>query len=292
MKNKYFNKKASEKYYLIVSLILGLIVIGLVSYFIYQEYFTSDDMDWEQCKQSILLRSQNLPRILKIGQEKAFPFQCKTKVVNIDFKDYEKAGKLIVNEMAKCWSLFEQGKTPLYSANFAGAEDIYCFDCTRIHFNADVKSYYSGDCPYYDKYMSKKLGGNTCFNWRNYLDEDFNSGLTYFQYIYGEANPKGSILRKDAFSTTFTTAAGEKYEPKFTNGLVYDNTFDSSKGDILITMNYRMSRIKWYVIMEGPVTSAINQKYNFYSPVEAGYNILINHQTSQPITCKLETIPA
>jgi hypothetical protein len=54
------NKKGDEKYYIIISLILGVIILGLSLYMIFNEYFTSEDIDWETCRQSVVLRA-NLP---------------------------------------------------------------------------------------------------------------------------------------------------------------------------------------------------------------------------------------
>ena len=136
-----FGKRGSEKYYIIISIILGLIVLGLSLYYIFQEYFNQEAIDWEACRQSVLLRSQNAPNIVKIGQEKAFPFKCKTQVITIDFKDYDKAGKLIMDTMAQCWYLFDGGKMNLFSSNYLSTRN-KCFICARIHFTDGVKDYY------------------------------------------------------------------------------------------------------------------------------------------------------
>ena len=135
------NKVGSEKYYIIISLILGIIVLSLSLYFIFYEYFSEDDVSWETCRQSVLLRSGNAINIVKEAQAKSFSFKCKTEVVEIDFKDYDKAGRLIMDTMAQCWSLFGEGKLQLYSGNFLGS-DKNCFYCARIHFTEDVKDFY------------------------------------------------------------------------------------------------------------------------------------------------------
>ena len=135
------NKRGDKKYDVMISLILGLVVIGLVLYFVFFEYFSEDDINWETCRQSIVLRSGAINNAAKKVQEN-FPFKCKTEVVEIDFKDYEKAGKLIMDTMAQCWYLYGEGKNVLYAEGFLGSEK-RCFYCARIHFSKDVKEFYS-----------------------------------------------------------------------------------------------------------------------------------------------------
>ena len=91
------NKKVSEKYYIIISLILGLLVLGLVLYYLFQEYFTEEDIDLEVCRQSVILRNSmpNAERIATSSIEEIkgmFPLKCKTDVIKIDAHiaiDYE-----------------------------------------------------------------------------------------------------------------------------------------------------------------------------------------------------------
>jgi len=138
------NKKGDYKYDVALALILGLLIVALVFYFLYAKYFTQEDIDWQTCSQSVSLRSGNFMNIIKEGQEASFPFKCKTEVVEIDFKDYEKAGKLIMNTIAQCKALFldqEGDPLALYSVDFIKKKSM-CFHCARIHFSDDVKDYY------------------------------------------------------------------------------------------------------------------------------------------------------
>ncbi len=141
MRLRSIKKRGDEKYYIIISLILGLMVLAISLYWIFQEYFNKDQIDWETCRNSVLLRSGNLPNFVKLVQEEA-PLKCKTQVVTINFRDYDKAGKLIMDTMAQCWYLFGEGKLQLYSSKFLGSSS-KCFECARIHFNEDVRDYYS-----------------------------------------------------------------------------------------------------------------------------------------------------
>jgi len=135
------SKVGGEKYYVVISLILGLMILVIAIFWIYSEYFGEDEINWETCRQSLLLKSGNLPNAAKLVQDE-IPIKCKTEVVNIDFIDYDRAGKLIMDVMASCWSLYGEGKIQLYSQNAFGSSS-KCFECARIHFTGEVKPFYS-----------------------------------------------------------------------------------------------------------------------------------------------------
>ncbi len=135
------SKEGSGIYDWIVPLMLGLIVLSISMYWIFHEYFDQDQIDWQTCRQSILLRSGNFGNGIKWLQENA-PFKCKTQVVTIDFEDYDKAGELIMDTMAQCWYLFGEGKSQLYGPVAIG-QSFYCLDCARITFSNDVRDYYT-----------------------------------------------------------------------------------------------------------------------------------------------------
>ncbi|MDH3353523.1 MAG: hypothetical protein OEL87_03680, partial [Nanoarchaeota archaeon] len=87
------NKRGGYKYSIILSLILGLMVLSLSMYFIFNEYFTSDDVGWEVCRQSIQIREM-LPEyheawttLTPVNFKKNFPLKCKTMVVDIEKED-------------------------------------------------------------------------------------------------------------------------------------------------------------------------------------------------------------
>jgi hypothetical protein len=137
------NKKGQGKYYIIISLILGLMVLSLSLYFIFNEYFTEDDSSWQVCRQSVLLRAKAVegqPNYIAWAAEN-FPFKCKTQVIEIDYEDHDKAGLEIADAMASCKALYE-GQTNLYAGDFIEGE-VSCFHCSRIHFTEEVKDYYS-----------------------------------------------------------------------------------------------------------------------------------------------------
>lgn len=82
-------KRGDEKYYLLISIMLGLIILAISLYFIFQEYFDEDDLNFETCRQSILLRNLGFESDRPItsfleATKDLTPLKCKNDVVNID----------------------------------------------------------------------------------------------------------------------------------------------------------------------------------------------------------------
>jgi len=131
------NKVGAEKYYIIISLILGLMVLGLSLFFIFNEYFTEDELDWQMCRQSIILRT-NLPNAtlfsLGLDVKDAFPLKCKTEVVTIDSakKSEEVYGK-IAEAVAEGWYMFGEGKFDFVHRDFTEDQTL-CLVFARIHY--------------------------------------------------------------------------------------------------------------------------------------------------------------
>jgi hypothetical protein len=140
------NKVGDEKYYIIISMILGLLVLTLSLYFIFNEYFTEDDLAWQQCRQSVVLR-ENLPEAKKLGISPIsfkddFPLKCKTEVVEISKEDLEKkkAGNIIGETLVGCWGLFGAGDFDIFPMASYGF-DSYCVPCARIHLTEEAREY-------------------------------------------------------------------------------------------------------------------------------------------------------
>lgn len=135
------NKRGDEKYYLIISLILGLMVLSLSLYFIFNEYFTKDVLDWQACRQSIILRT-NLPEAdlvaLKTDVRDAFPLKCRTEVVEINSakNSGEVFGK-ISEAIAEGWYMFGEGKFDFIHRNFWTEESV-CMVFARVHYSSDT----------------------------------------------------------------------------------------------------------------------------------------------------------
>ncbi|HUS51351.1 MAG TPA: hypothetical protein VMZ91_14375, partial [Candidatus Paceibacterota bacterium] len=139
------NKKGDEKYYILMSFILGLIIVAIVLYFLFHEYFTKEDIDWETCKQSILLRATAPEFAWKtISLKDNFPLKCKTEVINIDYEDTNKTEKEFADALVNCFSLSSFGKYQFFPSTWFFS-DSSCLVCTRIHINQAVMNHYVAD---------------------------------------------------------------------------------------------------------------------------------------------------
>jgi hypothetical protein len=145
------NKKADYKYGIILSLILGLLVLSLSLFFIFNEYFTGDTADREVCRQSIQVRSV-LPEYKVAGFnvnsfKDEFPLKCKTSVVDIDKSDVVpdkdgniKAETIIADKMMECWALFDNGDTTAFPSKFYKLSSV-CVPCARVHLTDEAKDF-------------------------------------------------------------------------------------------------------------------------------------------------------
>lgn len=149
------NKKGGEgKYWLLASMILGLLVAGILLFFIFETYFTEDGLTFETCRESILLRA-NSPDVKKYGFSFAtlkdkFPLRCKTNVVTITKEDVEtsitnagtitnNAEKKVADTLAECWAVFQNGDANLYSVSGFKGIDSFCVPCARITITEEAK---------------------------------------------------------------------------------------------------------------------------------------------------------
>lgn len=143
IKNSYVflagsKKRGSEKYYIIISLILGLIVLSLSLYFIFHEYFTEDELDWQACRQSIYLRSI-APNFKDITDLKdAFPLKCKTEVITIDTAEPKVVYGKIADTIAAGWYLFGEGEYDIVPRKWVDQTN-YCMVFARIHYSDKAK---------------------------------------------------------------------------------------------------------------------------------------------------------
>jgi len=206
---KKMNKKGDYKWGILINLILGLIILGISLYFIFTEFIIEEDINYELCRQSVVLRAQAIDKgggffenAGKIVAEE-FPFKCQAQKIEIDYFDVEKATKEISDAIATCHSLYGQGKEELYSADLLKA-DLKCFQCARIHFSPEVVNKYGANNLEVGKYLvSTKFA---------------SSDATYFDYIYWNRPAESS-------------------REELMNQVVTDSSFNASNGDIIV-MNY------------------------------------------------------
>ena len=240
------NKRGDEKYYILISLILGLMILAISLSWIFQEYFNSDDLDYEACKQSIVFRA-NAPEVKLAGItfhdfSNDFPLKCKTKVVEIGKDDLGDIDNIIGRQMSECWALFGNGDSNPFPSNFYDQNSV-CVPCARIHLTKEAKG---------------AMGDN--FDLREALDSGFNEKSSYFVYLnnsgrlfsafsFGEAIPfkfEGTKLQvnldwdekivpgvqgertitKSGDETSVVGVFGEVILPKY---------FDKDSGDLIIS---------------------------------------------------------
>jgi hypothetical protein len=138
------NKKAIQRD-ILMAMVLGILVLTIITYFIFYEYFAENDLSLESCRQSIVLR-QSAPNTdfltLSVADFKSkFPLKCKTNVEVIDFENKSKAEKLIAENLARCWYLFGEGRYTLFPIETYSMQS-YCVPCTRVHFDEKVIDFY------------------------------------------------------------------------------------------------------------------------------------------------------
>ena len=135
-------KKGDYKWSIMLSLILGLMVLSLSLYFIFNELWSGDDSDRQVCRQSIQVRAL-LPEAEKVGVnfhsfKDDYPLKCKTMVKEIDAEDAEDAGKIIAESMAECWALYDNGDANAFPTATIGSKSV-CVPCARIHLTNEAK---------------------------------------------------------------------------------------------------------------------------------------------------------
>ena len=176
------DKRGDYKYGIILSLILGLMVLSLSLYFIFNELWSGDDVDRQICRQTIQLRSL-LPDFKKAGFtidsfKDEFPLNCRTNVVEIERKDViadeegrmKKAEEKIAEAMAECWALYDSGDANAFPSKFFKSST--CVPCARIHLTEDAKD---------------ELGDRG-INIRLALDLQMDKGYSYYNFLrdYGD----------------------------------------------------------------------------------------------------------
>ncbi|MFH1521758.1 MAG: hypothetical protein ABIF18_02255 [archaeon] len=246
------NKKGDYKYGIILSLILGVMVLSLSLYFIFQELWSSDELDWEICRQSIQIRAL-LPDVEKAGItaisfKDDYPLKCKTMIIEVNKKNVEDIDKIIGDTMARCWALFDKGRSNSFPAQFYKSS--ICVPCARIHLTEDAKKYMEANEKKY-KYEGGVIGTNI----RNALDLPMtkkysyygylnNSGKKFSAFIFGNGFPfdlEGGEFKIEATSFPWEYAyltnelSGGNFTAKMTTkDISLPKIFDITKGDLLI----------------------------------------------------------
>lgn len=224
------NKKAEGlKWEIVIGLLVGLLVVGIIFYGFFYEYFTQEEIDWETCRQSILLRNTAPDMDLyatTIQFKDKFPLKCKTSVVNIDYKDVKKAEKAVADEIASCWGLFGKGGYSIYPSAKWNIESS-CFICARIHIDSKVRDFYS------DK--------NNIINFQRALNYKISNSQTYFDYLFN-SEPQKTIGLFGGWGQEFKvddqTHGRWWFDPTYGYSVyVFPKEFIVDDGDLFVTIS-------------------------------------------------------
>lgn len=172
------NKKADEKYYILTSMIIGILILGLAFFFIYKEFFTSEEINWETCKQSIQMRAA-IPNNLLDAAKNSFSLKCKTTPFVISPKDASDASKQIADITAQCFQLFGEGRAELFPRNMI-ERDLNCIICARISMDSKLKAKFS--------LPENKISVASYIN-----STQYKNSQTYAQYFFSPAS-KAKII--------------------------------------------------------------------------------------------------
>jgi hypothetical protein len=232
------NKKGDYKYYLLASLIIGLLVLSLSLYFLFKEYFTQDDADWEICRQSLILRNsmpeKDLLAMIASGKD-VLPVKCKNSVINIDYKDRERAETEIANAIGNCWYLTGKGEYQVFPGHKLewssdGKQSTPCIVCSRVHIAPGVIDYYSDE--------KNSISFQRALS-SNYVDKDTNfwnflnppQGNKAFMY-FEEWNNSGFSID---FSLVLNPLVGmTRGLPDDTKAFKFPRFFNVARGDLYV----------------------------------------------------------
>ena len=185
-----YNKRGMD-YDIIKSLIVGLIVLVIVFYWLFNAYFTAEDIDWEICRESLIMRN-SLPEKdlgVMISTKGGLDLKCKTQVITIDYKNKEKAEKIIGETISSCWYMVGRGGYKVFPGvgginGYLKDKATPCIVCSRIHMDSEVREFYSEEANRINlkRALNNKLDGYDVSIW-DYLNP--SRGPTAFNYIKG-----------------------------------------------------------------------------------------------------------
>jgi len=222
-------KHSAEKYYLVISIILGLIVLVIALFWIFQEYFGQDVINKETCSQSIILRN-TVPEIqLTSGMtitsfKDKFPLKCKNDVLEIDYKNVSRAEKEIADKLVECWYLIGNGNSKIYPSSFWDKWNSFCLACSRIHINPEVRSYYS----------------ENSLSFEDAVKLPFVKGTSYDDYLRKQVPVDAFSLRNGFRDNAFSVQESDSNRGELLiskSGIYYPSKYDPNGGDIFVIIS-------------------------------------------------------
>jgi hypothetical protein len=232
------NKRGDYKYYLLASLIVGLLVLSLSLYFLFREYFTEDDTNWEVCRQSLILRNSMPEEDLKaamVSGKGSLPLKCVNSVIDIDYENVNRAEKEVANAIGNCWYLSGRGEYMVFpgskwTSTSTGNHSTPCMVCSRISISPDYAEFYSSEENRID--IESALSSNYVdreTNFWNYLNP--LNGAKAFMYFNGWSETGFEITPYNAW----TWGGGiTKGIPDDARGFRFPKYLDPNKGDLYV----------------------------------------------------------
>jgi len=226
-------KEGSYYYGIILYLILGLIVMTISLYFIFNEGFRGDD-GLEVCRQSVLLRATVPPvKIAGIANlpefRDKFPLKCKTMVKTIDKSDVEEdkmegAQRIIAEAMAECWYLYDKGDSSAFPSDFYGMRST-CVPCARIHLSEEARAYMEENNLNINIRGALDLRMDENFRFYNYLE---NSGKKFPAFNPGASSTRAFDLEGDVFAVNYSARENVEMVNRLTGGIKSDGWFEEA----------------------------------------------------------------
>lgn len=181
------DKRGNIIYENLFPLIIGLIVLFISLYWIFSSYFTEDDLNWEVCRESLIIRN-TLPEKdlgVLISSKGLLDLKCSTNEITIDYEDTERAEREIANVMASFWYMVGRGEYRVFpgASSVFGSADTPCMIPARIHLDREVREFYSEDDNRInlEDALNLKVEGNE-FTVLDYLSSSTNSNaFSYFK---------------------------------------------------------------------------------------------------------------
>lgn len=251
-------KRGSEKYYIIISFILGLLVLGIGLTLIF-DIGKNDNLDFEACRNSIIIRA-NTPKAsfadLDLLQLKdSYPLKCKTNVINVEEKDVKNIEKIMGDSLAECWALFGNGDSEVFPAGNIASGDSVCVPCARIHFTEEAKQ--------------KLVSDNKDIFVRDILDNRMTQDYSYYSYLrdsgkqfpaFDPASSGEFLFEGEEFfinptpraSTLINRLNGVESGLVSVPEVTLANRINPESGDILISYGTSISNEPFFSFVGGP----------------------------------------
>jgi len=234
---------------ILLPIIIGLCIVGVVFIFIFNEYFTGEEIGRDVCKQSIMVRSAmpeyKVSKFTIASFKEDFPLKCKTNVVEVTKEDIEskKVDNIIGDMLVECWYLLGNGDDNPFPAGVYSKKTT-CIPCARIHLTKEAKDFLKADEKRQGKIDIEGILTGAKFQnkffYLNYLNgvgktfEPFNPAFTRPFNLSGE---KFEINDSGCDKSNFKTKIDSDVEEWGAfGGVTLPKYLDADKGDLVIVL--------------------------------------------------------